>query len=124
MESLQSGKDMTLIDAFETWKLLKKQKMETSKIRATIYEKIIFPLFVFGAIIILFFKIPSYARFANSSLVSALAIGGTLVLWGLLMGLGRLGAGSIIPPEIAYGLPVIIISIYSFYLFMQKEKLS
>lgn len=124
MDSLQSGKDMTLIDAFATLKLLKKQKMETAKIRATIYEKIIFPLFVFGAIIVLFIKIPSYARFANSMLVSAFAIGGTLVSWGLLMGFGRLSLGGVISPEIAYGLPVIILSIYAFYLFIQREKLS
>ncbi len=123
MESLQSGQDMTLIDAFGTWKLLKKQKMDTTKVRATIYEKIIFPLFIFGAIIILFYKIPSYTRFANSAIVSAFAIGGTLVLWGVLMGFGRLGASGVITSEVAFGLPIVVITSYALYLLSQKEKL-
>lgn len=124
MESLQRGNELTLIDAFDTLKLLKKQNMVTLKIRSLIYEKIIFPLFVFGVIIVLFLKIPSYARFANNALVSAYAVGGTIVVWGLLMGIGRIGSSGIIAPEIAFGMPIILISLYSLYLLIKKEQLT
>lgn len=124
MEALHNGQEMKIGDVVRGIRLLKNQGLDTTKIRSYLYEKVIFPIFVFGLIVILFYKIPSYARFSNSALVSAISIGASLVAWAILIGLGRLGTSGVVYPEIAYGLPVLLIALYALWLIRKETRIS
>ena len=116
IESLFEGKALTIVDAFQTWRILSLQGMNSDKIRSSMYEKIVFPLFAFGMMTILFFSMPIYARFTNISRLLALTIGATFLVWGLFFGLHHLGSNSVITPELTSILPIVLLSLYGWYL--------
>ncbi|PTB83356.1 hypothetical protein C9926_03370, partial [Sulfurovum lithotrophicum] len=45
IESLYEGKALNIVDAYNTWKLLDRQNLNSDKIRAAFYDKVIVPLF-------------------------------------------------------------------------------
>ncbi|UFH58919.1 LptF/LptG family permease [Sulfurovum mangrovi] len=124
MESLYEGKALSVIDAYYTWRLFSVQKLDSSKIRATLYDKIVTPLFALAMVLILFFKLPFHARMVNLSTTLALALGGTIVVWGVLFGLGRIGYNGVILPELTSVLPILLLSIYALYTYLFDEAKS
>ena len=122
IESLYEGKALNIIDAFNTWKLLNKQNLNTDKIRAALYDKVIVPLFSIALLLILFFKIPFHARMMNSGSVIALSLGATFVIWGLLFGLNQMGANGVLIPELTAILPIALLWIYAIYVYFTDEK--
>ncbi len=122
IESLHEGKALNVIDAFNTWKLLQKQHVNSDKIRFSLYDKIFVPLFALALMIILFFKLPSHARMVNLGGDIALSLGATFVIWGLLFGLGQIGANGVLPPEVSTLLPIIILWGYALYVYNTDEK--
>ena len=56
MESINEGSSLTLIDAFGTWELFESQGLNSDKIRAGIYDKVVFPLFAFSLMVLLFLR--------------------------------------------------------------------
>ena len=122
IESLYEGKALNIIDAFNTWKLLNKQNLNTDKIRAALYDKVIVPLFSIALLLILFFKIPFHARMMNSGSVIALSLGATFVIWGLLFGLNQMGANGVLIPELTAILPITLLWIYAIYVYFTDEK--
>jgi len=117
IELIYEGESLSLLDAINTYSVLKEQGLDTDKIRATFYSKVILPLFVFAVMIIIFFRTPYHVRYMNQELVWALALGGTLVIWGLLYALYRLSASGAISPELAIVMPVMGSAIYGVYLY-------
>jgi len=125
IELIYQGESLSLIDAINTYQVLKKQDLDASKIKAQFYNKAILPLFSLAVIAILFFKSPYYARYMNRELVWVLSMGGTLGLWGLLYALYSLSSGGTVSPDIAILLPVVLIVLYAVYLYMDGgEKLA
>ncbi len=122
IESLYEGKALNIIDAFNTWKLLNKQNLNTDKIRAALYDKVIVPLFSIALLLILFFKMPFHARMMNSGSVIALSLGATFVIWGLLFGLNQMGANGVLIPELTAILPITLLWIYAIYVYFTDEK--
>ncbi len=122
IESLYEGKALNIIDAFNTWKLLEKQNMNSDKIRAALYNKMIVPLFALALLLILFFKLPFHARMMNLGPVIALSLGVTFVTWGILFGLNRISSNGVLAPEFTAILPIIILWIYAFYVYFMDEK--
>jgi len=122
IESLYEGKALNIIDAFNTWKLLNKQNLNSDKIRAALYDKVIVPLFSIALLLILFFKIPFHARMMNSGSVIALSLGATFVIWGLLFGLNQMGANGVLIPELTAILPITLLWIYAIYVYFTDEK--
>jgi lipopolysaccharide export system permease protein len=122
IESLHEGKALNIVDAYHTWKLLEKQNVNSEKIRASLYEKVIVPLFSLAMLLILFFKLPSYARMISIGRVIALSLGATFVIWGLLFGLGQIGANGVLPPEMTTIFPIAILWVYAIYIFFMDEK--
>lgn len=116
IESLYEGKALTITDAYQTWQILSSQGINSDKIRSAIYEKIIFPLFAFGMMTLLFFRMPIYARFANISRLIAVTLGVTFLIWGLFFGLHHLGSNSVVAPELTGLLPVLLLWLYAWYL--------
>ena len=120
--SLYEGKALNIIDAYNTWELFEKQKMNSDKIRAVIYNKIIVPLFALALALILFFKLPFHARMMSLGLVIASSLGATFVIWGILFGLNQMGQNGVLEPEITAILPIVLLWIYALYVYVTDEK--
>jgi len=124
IELIYEGKSISLIDAVNTYIVLKKQELNTSKIKATFYNKALLPLFAFVLMVIIFLKTSFYSRSINSELVWALSLGSTLVIWGLFYSLYMLGSSGTISPDIAMALPIALFLIYGIYIYItDTEKL-
>lgn len=122
IKSLHQGKALNIIDAYYTWKLLEKQNLNSEKIRASFYDKIVVPLFSLALLLILFFKLPFHARMTNTGGVMALSLGVTFVIWGILFGLGQMGANGVLSPELSTIAPVSLLWIYALYVYFTNEK--
>jgi lipopolysaccharide export system permease protein len=121
MESLYEGKALSVIDAYHTWKLFSLQKLDSSKIRAIFYDKVVSPLFAITMLLILFFKLPFHARMVNLSATLALSLGATIVVWGVLFGLGRIGYNGVILPELTSVVPILFLIVYAIYTYLCHE---
>jgi lipopolysaccharide export system permease protein len=120
--SLYEGKALNVIDAFNTWKLFEEQQMNSEKIRAVLYNKIIVPLFAIALALILFFKLPFHARMMSLGVVIAASLGFTFVTWGVLFGLNQMGQNGVLSPEVAAILPILLLWIYALYVYISDEK--
>ncbi|HIP19350.1 MAG TPA: YjgP/YjgQ family permease [Sulfurovum sp.] len=120
--SLHEGKALNIIDAYHTWELFEKQKINSDKIRAVMYNKIVVPLFAIALALILFFKLPFHARMMNFGLVIASSLGATFVIWGILFGLNQMGQNGVLIPEITAILPIVLLWIYALYVYVTDEK--
>ncbi len=120
--SLYEGKALNIIDAYHTWELFVKQKMNSDKIRAVMYNKIVVPLFAIALALILFFKLPFHARMMSLGLVIASSLGATFVIWGILFGLNQMGQNGVLVPEITAILPIILLWIYALYVYVTDEN--
>ncbi|SFV53387.1 Permease YjgP/YjgQ [hydrothermal vent metagenome] len=122
IESIQEGKALNMSDSFRALELLEKQKLNTHKLRSTIYYKIIFPLFSIAMVLILFFKIPFHARYMNLALVLAISLGISFLVWGILFAFNQMGQNGVIPPELAIPLPISILWIYALSIFFNNKE--
>ncbi len=122
IESLYEGKALNIIDAYTTWKLLNKQNLSSDKIRASLYDKVIVPLFSIALLLILFFKLPFHARMMNMGAVIALSLAATFVIWGVLFGLAQMGSNGVLPPELTAILPVGLLWAYAIYIYFTDER--
>jgi lipopolysaccharide export system permease protein len=120
--SLHEGKALNIIDALNTWKLFREQNLNSDKIRATIYSKIIVPLFSIALALILFFKLPFHLRMMNFGLVVASSVGATFIVWGILFGLNQMGQNGVLLPELAALSPVVVLWLYAIYVYFTDEK--
>ena len=121
IESLYEGKALNAVDAYNTWKLLRTQNLNSDKVRAAIYNKIIVPLFALALMVILFFKLPFHARMMNVGAVVALSLGATFLVWGMLFGLAQIGSNGVLAPEVTAILPIVLLWIYAIYVFFTDE---
>ncbi len=122
IESLYEGKALNIIDAYNTWKLLQTQNLNSDKIRATMYDKAIVPLFALALVIILFFKLPFHARMMNFGVVVSLSLGVTFLVWGILFGLAQIGSNGVLVPEVTAIVPIVLLWIYAIYVFFTDER--
>jgi len=122
IESLHEGKALNIIDAYHTWKLLEKQNLNSEKIRASLYDKVVVPLFSLALLLILFFKLPFHGRMMSIGGVIALSLGATFVIWGILFGLGQIGANGVLSPELSTIVPIVLLWSYAMYIYFTDEK--
>ena len=120
--SLYEGKALNILDALNTWNLFEKQKMNSDKIRAVVYNKIVVPLFAIALALILFFKLPFHARMMSLGLVIASSLGVTFVTWGILFGLNQMGQNGVLIPEITAIFPIVLLWIYAIHVYFTNEK--
>ncbi len=122
IELIYEGDSLSLRDAISTYGVLKKQGLDTDKIKTSFYGKVFLPLFALAVVTILFFATPYFARYMNRELIWILSLGGTLMLWGLLYALYSLSASSTVSPELAVLFPIILLMVYACRLFLKAEK--
>jgi len=122
IESLYEDKGFNIVDAWHTWQLLSKQGINTDKIRAVLYAKVLRPLFSLALMLILFFKLPFHARMMNTGLVIALALCLTFIIWGLLFGLGQMSTNGAILPEFTVVIPISLLWFYALNIYFRDDK--
>jgi lipopolysaccharide export system permease protein len=122
IESIYEGKALNIIDANHAWRLLSKQNLNTKKLRSSLNNKVIFPLFSIGLLLLLFFKMPFHARYMNLPVVLSLSLGVTFLVWGLLFALNQMGNNGVLSPEIAIPLPVALIVLYAVYVYFRGKE--
>jgi len=122
IESLYEGKTLNILDAYNTWQLLDRQHLNSDKVRAAFYDKVIVPLFSLALLVILFFKLPFHARMMNMGAVIAASLGVTFVIWGILFGLNQIGSNGVLSPEMTAILPIVLLWVYTIYLFFTDER--
>ncbi len=122
IESLYEGKAVNIIDAYNSWKLLSTQNMDSTKIRAALYNKTVIPIFALALLLIIFFKLPFYARMINLGSIIALSVGITFAVWGILFGLHQIGSNGVLIPELTAILPISLLLIYAFYVYLTDER--
>ncbi|HEY9190805.1 MAG TPA: LptF/LptG family permease [Sulfurovum sp.] len=122
IESLYAGKSLNILDAYHTWKLLQKQNLNSDKIRAILYDKVVMPLSSMALLLILFFKLPFHARMMNIGAVVALALGATFMIWGALYGLSQVGLNGVLMPELTVILPVVLLIGVALYVYFTDER--
>ena len=122
IESLYEGKALNIVDAYNTWRLLDRQNLNSDKIRAAFYDKVIVPLFAIALLLILFFKLPFHARMMNVGGIIALSLGATFMIWGILFGLNQMGTNGVLMPEITAILPIVLLWVYAVYVYFTDEK--
>lgn len=124
IESIHEGKALNIIDMAKTFQLLDNQQLNTKKLRSSIYGKLVFPLFSIILLLILFFKMPFYARYMNMALVLSISLGVTFLFWGLLFAFNQMGRNGVLSPELAIPLPISIGILYALYIyFLDKERI-
>ncbi|SFV71566.1 Permease YjgP/YjgQ [hydrothermal vent metagenome] len=104
---------MRLIDGFRAWRLLAKQRLNSSNIRATLYNMLLMPLFALSLMPILFFKIRPYRRFVKIEYIWVKTLGFSLLVWAFFFAMYRLGASGTVDPNIGQLLPTLILIFYS-----------
>jgi lipopolysaccharide export system permease protein len=122
IRSLYEGKSLSTLDAFNTYRLLKREHINTDKIKTSLYSALVVPLFAIAFVIILFFKMPYLGRMSSMGLVIASSLGATFVVWGLFFGLIRLASSGVVASEILLVIPVVLLWIYALYLYILGDK--
>ena len=121
---LYEGKRMSIDDGLKALKLLKKQGIDSSKVKSALYTKILMPLFAPFLIIIIFALLPMHKRYISRAKFLALSMGATLIVWTILYSANMLGVNGVIPVDL--GEPIIIAILAGVSLvvwFSKKEKL-
>jgi len=122
LKSIYDGRSLTLYESIMAVKLLSKQGLETHELRADIYQRVAIPLFAIAFLMILMFNVPFHARYMNLTVSSTKAIGGTLVVWGILFLFHRMAENGVTNPELVMILPIVLLWIYAFYSLLKSEK--
>lgn len=119
----ESGVGFTIIDAFAAIDILFDQGVNTDRVRAVIFHKLLTPFFVLILIVIYFYKLPIHARFGNLAVVTTIFTTLSLFIWGVIFALYRLTSTSTITPEIGMVMPLVVLLTYMMYLLKKKDRL-
>jgi len=120
IKKIYEGKSLTIIDGIYAYFIMYKQGLDTSKVKSVLYNKIIMPLFAIAMVGIIFFKIPPYQRFIRKEQLWGFILGSSLIVWAFLFAMNRLGVNGVINPTYGQLIPVLLLSIYSFYLYLKN----
>lgn len=122
IDQIYEGKKINIIDAYSGLILLNNQGLDSYKMRLALYSKIFFPLFALFLIVVIFFKIPPYARFMNLAMTLSIVLGIVFLVWGLLFALNQLGASGILSPEMTTLLPITLFALYAIYIYSKINR--
>jgi len=122
IRSIYEGEALSSVDAYNTYKLLKKEHINTDKVKSTLYASLVVPVFAIAMVIILFFRMPYLSRMSNQGLTIAYSLGATFLIWGVFYGLQQVAKSGSVAPEIVLVLPVSLLWMYALYLYFFDEK--
>ncbi len=112
IDNLFKGKSqLTIPDSIAAIALLKRQRIDTDKIRGNLYLMTLFPLFAPLAVLALFYPLPMQRRGSNLAIVSSAFILVALLLWGILFTLAKITLNGSIEPEWGIAAPMLLLLI-------------
>lgn len=118
----QAKPSISILDALDSFHLLRSQGISTDKARAILYSLILVPLFVpFVAIIICYYT-PSLGRYVNLYLLGFCFIIFALLVWGLFFALSQFAITDIIYPEVAVPAPLGILVCVAIWYYVRINK--
>lgn len=112
----------SIIDAVRAMILLDDKDFNTDKIKAILYSQIVIPFFIVPLIVIIFLYTTVSNRFFNAPTFVSISIFFTLIVWGVIFVLQKLSLGGVIIAEVATVLPIVLLYLVSYYLYMRKVK--
>lgn len=113
----QSEYTLSITDGIDALLFLENQGVNTSKIKATLFYQIFFPLFAPFLIVAMYYKAPVMGRYFNMALAASSFALITLVVWSGLFLLSRLAANGVIFSEIAILLPILLLFCVALYFY-------
>jgi lipopolysaccharide export system permease protein len=116
----QSEYTLSITDGMDALLFLENQGVNTSKIKATLFYQLFFPLFAPFLIVILYYKAPVMGRYFNMALIASSFAFVTLVVWSGLFLLSRLAANGVIFSEIAILLPIILLFLIALHFYAKR----
>ncbi len=111
----------SIIDAIDTYSLLRTQNIDTNAIRASFYWSAILPFFVLCGIVLIFSYISTNARFFDKNLFVLSSLGFSIFLWGVLFFLYKLSSSNKILPELSLLLPFILLNVITIWIYNNKK---
>jgi len=112
---IYEGRSLRIGDAWAAWRLLASQGLDSSKIRASLFNVTVMPLFALALMPLLFFHTRPYRRFLSMERFWVKALGASLLVWAFLFAMYRLGMNGAIDPFFGQVLPVGALLFYALY---------
>ena len=116
----QSEYTLSITDGIDALRFFDTQGVNTSKIKATLFYQLFFPLFAPFLIVVLYYKAPVMGRYFNMAVIASSFAFSTLVVWSGLFLLSRLASNGVIFAEIAIILPIIILFLIALYFYSKR----
>lgn len=110
----------TIPDAINSIKIFKKQGINISTIKSSLYVMLFFPFFAPFMVMILYYYLPITGRFFNLALASFAFFIVTLCAWGICFVLIRFAMTDTIIPELAIMLPILILASFAARLYIKN----
>ena len=110
----------SITDAIYTILLFKKQELNTNKIEAILYSKIIIPFFVLPILIIVFLYSSISNRFFHTGKFISLWVFTSLFIWGFFFLLQKLAIGNILNAKLSLILPIIILFFIAYFVYKKR----
>jgi lipopolysaccharide export system permease protein len=114
LDQIYEGKiDFGLADLFQAISLLNEQGFNIDKLKTSLFNIVIHPLFAPLLMVIIFFSMPISSRMKNLSLIAFGSVLLTLLLWGVLLAFVQLSFSGTLIPEFAIIFPILFLAITS-----------
>lgn len=113
----QNEHTLSIVDGIEALRFFATQGVNTSRIKATLYYQLFFPLFAPFLVVLLYAKAPVMGRYFNTALISSFFAFITLATWSGLFVLSRLCANGVIFSEVGILLPIILLGFIAAYFY-------
>jgi lipopolysaccharide export system permease protein len=107
-------------DAIYTILLFNKQELNTNKIKAILYSKLFIPYFVIPILILIFVYAEASNRFFKMAQFISIGVFNILIIWGIFFLLQKLSVANIVNSELSLILPLVLLSVYSKYIYNKK----
>lgn len=116
----QSEHVLSIGDGLEALRFFDTQGVNTTKIKATLFYQIFFPLFAPFLVVLLYYKAPVMGRYFNTALIASTFAFVTLATWSGLFLLSRLSANGVVFSEIGILLPIVLLGLGALYFYSKR----
>jgi lipopolysaccharide export system permease protein len=110
----------SITDAVYTILLFDKQGLDTNKIEAILYSKVIVPFFVLPILILIFLYSNISNRFFHTGKFISLWVFSSLFMWGIFFLLQKLAIGNILNAKISLILPILVLIVLTYYIYKKR----
>jgi len=122
IRSLYEGKRMSIPDGIKALRLLHEQGVDSSKVVAALYEKLVMPLFAPILIFIILLYTPISKRYMSSVKYYLLGAGSAILVWVVLYGANILTLNGVLPALFTQPIIIILLLAVAIYLWVKDPK--